>query len=233
MGQKTNPIGNRLGIIRGWDSSWFGGRNYRDKLVEDDKIRRYIYARNSKAGIANIAIERTLRIVTISITSARPGYIIGTGQKEVNRLKEELKRLTQKDIVIKIFEVRKPELSARLVASSIARQIESRISYRRAVKMAIAATMRTTAEGIKVKVSGRLNGVEMARSETYKQGRIPLSTFRADVDYDVIEANTTYGRIGVKVWIMKNEVFGRRELSPLVGLGKKSFGAGRKRGQKK
>ncbi|MCY4562507.1 MAG: 30S ribosomal protein S3 [Flavobacteriaceae bacterium] len=233
MGQKTNPIGNRLGIIRGWDSSWFGGRRYGEKLVEDDKIRRYIFARSAKAGIASITIERTLRIVTITITTARPGYIIGTGQKEVNRLKEELKRLTKKDIVIKVFEVRKPELSARLVASSIARQIESRISYRRAVKMAIAATMRTNAEGIKVQVSGRLNGVEMARSETYKQGRIPLSTFRADVDYELVEAHTTYGRIGVKVWIMKSEVYGKRELSPLVGLNKKSFGAGRKRGQNK
>lgn len=232
MGQKTNPIGNRLGIIRGWDSSWYGGKSYRKNLAEDDKIRRYINVRASKAGIASIAIERTLKIITVTIISARPGHIIGTGQKEITRLKEELKQLTAKEIVINVFEVRKPEQSARLVASSIARQIESRISYRRAVKMAISATMRTNAEGIKVQVSGRLNGVEMARSETYKQGRVPLSTFRADIDYALVEAHTTYGRIGVKVWIMKGEVFGKRELSPLVGLSKKGFGSNKRKQRK-
>ena len=229
MGQKTNPIGNRLGIIRGWDSNWYGGRNYGDKLAEDDKIRRYVHARLSKASVSTVIIERTLKLVTVTITTARPGIIIGKGGQEVDKLKEELKKITGKEIQINIFEIKRPELDARLVAASIARQIESRISYRRAIKMAIAATMRMNAEGIKVQISGRLNGAEMARSEHYKDGRIPLSTFRADIDYALVEAHTTYGRLGVKVWIMKGEVYGKRELSPLVGLSKKQ-GKGNDRG---
>ena len=218
MGQKTNPIGNRIGIIRGWESNWFGGNDYGDKLAEDQKIRKYIHARLAKASISRIIIERTLKIVTITITTARPGIIIGKGGQEVDKLKEELKKLSGKDVQLNIVEIKRPELEAQLVASSIARQIENRISYRRAIKMAIAATMRMNAEGIKVQISGRLNGAEMARSETYKDGRIPLSTFRADIDYALVEAHTTYGRLGVKVWIMKGEVYGKRELSPLVGL---------------
>ena len=218
MGQKTNPIGNRLGIIRGWDSNWYGGRDYGDKLAEDDKIRKYIYARLSRASVSSIIIERTLKLIIITITTARPGIIIGKAGQEVDKLKEELKKLSKKDIQLNIVEIKRPELEAQLVASSIARQIEGRISYRRAIKMAIAATMRMNAEGIKVQISGRLNGAEMARSETYKEGRIPLSTFRADIDYALVEAHTTYGRLGVKVWIMKGEVYGKRELSPLVGL---------------
>lgn len=221
MGQKTNPIGNRLGIIRGWDSNWYGGRNYGDKLAEDDKIRRYIHARLTKASVSNVFIERTLKLVTVTITTARPGIIIGKGGQEVDKLKEELKKITGKEVQINIFEIKRPELDARLVGASIARQIENRISYRRAIKMAIVATMRMNAEGIKVQISGRLNGAEMARSEHYKDGRIPLSTFRADIDYALVEAHTTYGRLGVKVWIMKGEVYGKRELSPLVGLSKK------------
>ena len=222
MGQKTNPIGNRLGIIRGWDSNWYGGNNYGDKLVEDNKIRKYINARLSKASISSIIIERTLKLITITITTARPGIIIGKAGQEVDKLKEELKKITSKEIQINIFEIKRPELDAKLVGSSIARQIESRISYRRAIKMAIAAAMRMNSEGIKIVISGRLNGAEMARSETYKEGRIPLSTFRADIDYSVVEAHTTYGRLGIKVWIMKGEVYGKRELSPLVGMSKKS-----------
>ena len=222
MGQKTNPIGNRLGIIRGWDSNWYGGNNYGDKLVEDNKIRKYISARLSKASVSSIIIERTLKLVTITITTARPGIIIGKAGQEVDKLKEELKKITSKEIQINIFEIKRPELDAKLVGLSIARQIESRISYRRAIKMAIAAAMRMNSEGIKVVISGRLNGAEMARSETYKEGRIPLSTFRADIDYSVVEAHTTYGRLGIKVWIMKGEVYGKRELSPLVGMTKKS-----------
>jgi len=222
MGQKTNPIGNRLGIIRGWDSNWYGGNNYGDKLVEDNKIRKYISARLSKASVSSIIIERTLKLVTITITTARPGIIIGKAGQEVDKLKEELKKITSKEIQINIFEIKRPELDAKLVGSSIARQIESRISYRRAIKMAIAAAMRMNSEGIKIVISGRLNGAEMARSETYKEGRIPLSTFRADIDYSVVEAHTTYGRLGIKVWIMKGEVYGKRELSPLVGMTKKS-----------
>jgi len=226
MGQKTNPIGNRLGIIRGWDSNWYGGRNYGDKIAEDYKIREYVNARLSKASVSSVIIERTLRLVTVTITTARPGIIIGKGGQEVDKLKEELKKITGKEVQINIFEIKRPELDAKLVGASIARQIENRISYRRAIKMAIAATMRMNAEGIKVQISGRLNGAEMARSEHYKEGRIPLSTFRADVDYALAEAHTTYGRLGVKVWIMKGEVYGKRELSPLVGLSKKQAKGG-------
>ena len=222
MGQKTNPIGNRLGIIRGWDSNWYGGNDYGDKIAEDNKIRKYIHARLSKASVSNIIIERTLKIITITITTSRPGIIIGKAGQEVDKLKEELKKITSKDVQINIFEIKRPELDAFLVGSSIARQIESRISYRRAIKMAIAASMRMNSEGIKIQISGRLNGAEMARSESYKEGRIPLSTFRADIDYAMLEAHTTYGRLGIKVWIMKGEVFGKRELSPLVGMSKKS-----------
>ena len=187
-------------------------------MSEDDKIRRYVHARLAKASVSRIFIERTLKLVTVTITTARPGIIIGKGGSEVDRLKEELKKITGKDVQLNIFEIKRPELEAQLVAASIARQIESRISYRRAIKMAIAASMRMNAEGIKVQISGRLNGAEMARSESYKDGRIPLSTFRADIDYALVEARTTYGRIGIKVWIMKGEVYGKRELSPLVGM---------------
>ena len=218
MGQKTNPIGNRLGIIRGWESNWYGGKSFGNMIAEDDKIRKYIFTRLSKASVSRVIIERTLKLVTITITTARPGIIIGKAGQEVDKLKEELKKLSGKDIQLNIAEIKRPELEAQLVAASIARQIENRISYRRAIKMAIAATMRMNAEGIKVQISGRLNGAEMARSESYKEGRIPLSTFRADIDYALVEAHTTYGRIGVKVWIMKGEVYGKRELSPLVGL---------------
>jgi small subunit ribosomal protein S3 len=226
MGQKTNPIGNRLGIIRGWESNWYGGNDYGDKLAEDDKIRKYVHARLSKASVSRVIIERTLKLVTVTITTARPGIIIGKGGQEVDRLKEELKKITDKEVQINIFEIKRPELDANLVAASIARQIESRISYRRAIKMAISAAMRMNCEGIKVMISGRLNGAEMARSETYKDGRIPLSTFRADIDYALVEAHTTYGRLGIKVWIMKGEVYGKRELSPLIGMSKKQGGKG-------
>ena len=239
MGQKTNPIGNRLGIIRGWDSNWYGGRNYGDKIAEDDKIRKYIRARLSKASVSNVIIERTLKIITITITTARPGIIIGKAGQEVDKLKEELRKITDKEVQINIFEIKRPELDARLVGASVARQIESRISYRRAIKMAIAAAIRMNAEGIKIQISGRLNGAEMARSESYKEGRILLSTFRADIDYALVEAHTTYGRLGIKVWIMKGEVYGKRELSPLVGMSKKSSqnssnsgGGGRQRRRK-
>ena len=218
MGQKTNPIGNRLGIIRGWDSNWFGGRDYGDKLAEDDKIRKYINARLSRASVSSIIIERSVKLIVITIKTARPGIIIGKGGSEVDKLKEELKKITSKEVQLNIFEIKRPELDAFLVGSSIARQIENRISYRRAIKMSIAAAMRMNAEGIKIQISGRLNGAEMARSESYKEGRIPLSTFRADIDYAIVEAHTTYGRLGVKVWIMKGEVYGKRELSPLTGL---------------
>ena len=214
MGQKVNPIGFRLGIIRGWDSNWYGGKNYASKLVEDDKIRKYLNARLIKAGIAKIAIERTLKLVTVTIHTARPGIIIGKGGQEVDKLKEELKKITSKEIQINISEVKRPELDAVLVANTIARQIEGRISYRRAIKSAIVSTIRMNAEGIKVSISGRLGGAEMARTEHYKEGRTPLHTLRADIDYALAEAHTTYGRLGVKVWICKGEVYGKRELVP-------------------
>ncbi len=232
MGQKTNPIGNRLGIIRGWDSNWYGGRDYTDKIVEDDKIRKYLRARLAKASISKIVIERTLKLVTVTIHTARPGIIIGKGGQEVDKLKEELKKITKKEVQINIFEIKRPELDAVLVSESIARQIEGRISFRRAIKMAIASTMRMGAEGIKVSISGRLNGAEMARTEMYKEGRTPLHTFRADIDYSLSEAHTTYGRIGVKVWICKGEVYGKRDLSPNFGIKDKAARKPRKKGRK-
>ncbi|MFU8844442.1 MAG: 30S ribosomal protein S3 [Bacteroidales bacterium] len=213
MGQKTNPIGLRLGIIKGWDSSWYGGNKYGQKLIEDDQIRKYLNARLSKAGISKILVERTLKLITVTIFTARPGIIIGKGGQEVDKLKEELKKLTTKEVQINISEIKRPELDAVIVASAIAKQIEGRVSYRRAIKTAIASTMRIGAEGIKVLISGRLGGAEMARGEIYKEGRIPLHTLRADIDYALVEAHTTYGRIGVKVWICKGEIYGKPDLS--------------------
>ncbi len=218
MGQKVNPISNRLGIIKGWESNWFGGKRYGDKLYEDNKIREYLYARLSKASISNIIIERTLKLITVTINTARPGIIIGKGGQEVDRLKEELKKLTKKEIQINIFEVKRPELDANIVAYNIARQIEGHISYKRAIKMAITATMRMGAEGVKVIVAGRLGGAEMARNETYKEGRIPLHTLRADIDFASERSKTKAGVIGVKVWICKGEVIGKRDLSPNIGI---------------
>lgn len=217
MGQKVHPIGIRVGIIRGWDSNWYGGKNYADKLVEDEKIREYLAARINKGGIARVVIERTLRRVTLTIHTSRPGIIIGKGGSEVDRIKEEIKKLTGKEIQINIVEIRRPELDAAIVGETIAKQLEARINYKRATKMAIASTMRMGAEGIKIRLSGRLNGAEMARSEEYKEGRTPLHTLRADIDYTWKEAQTVYGKIGIKVWICRGEVFGKRDLSPNVG----------------
>ena len=218
MGQKTNPVGFRLGIIRGWDSSWFGGKGFSDKLVEDQKIRKYVDARIQKGGISKVVIERTLKRITLTIHTARPGVVIGKGGNEVDKIKEELKKITKKDVQINIFEIKRPELDAKLVGESIAQQLEARISYRRAMKQAIASAMRVGAEGIKVKVSGRLAGADMARTEQYKEGRIPLHTLRADIDYAISEAQTVYGKIGIKVWIFKGEVYGKRDLSPNIGM---------------
>ncbi len=227
MGQKTNPIGNRLGIIRGWDSNWFGGKDFGKKVVEDEKIRNYLRARVKRGGIARIVIERTLKRITVTIYTSRPGIIIGQKGREVDSIREELRKLTGKDVQINIVEIRKPELDAYIVGESIAKQIEGRINYRRAIKMSIQSTMRAGAEGIKVRISGRLNGAEMARSEEYKDGRTPLHTFRADIDYALVEALTVYGKIGVKVWICKGEVLGKRDLSPNVGVSKKKGGGNR------
>lgn len=212
MGQKVNPIGLRLGIIRGWESNWYGGKKFENKLVEDVKIRDYIAARLQKASVSKIYIERTLKIVTITINTARPGLIIGKGGNEVDKLREELKKITNKEVQINILEIKRPEIDAVLVAQSIARQIEGRIFYRRAIKYAIAATIRAGAEGIKVSISGRIAGAEMARTEHFKEGRTPLHTLRADIDYSQAEAHTTYGRLGIKVWICRGLVYGKRDL---------------------
>ena len=218
MGQKINPVGFRLGIVRGWDSSWYGGKTFSDKLVEDQKIRKYVDARIPKGGISKVVIERTLKRITLTVHTARPGVVIGKGGTEVDKIKEELKKLTQKDVQINIFEIKRPELDAKLVGESVAQQLEARISYRRAMKQAIASAMRVGAEGIKIKLSGRLAGADMARTEQYKEGRIPLHTLRADIDYAISEAQTVYGKIGIKVWIFKGEVYGKRDLSPNVGM---------------
>src|SRR5918995_825911 len=216
MGQKTNPIGARLGIIRGWESNWYGNhKDYAGKLIEDHKIRTYLNARINKGGISKIVIERTLGKLIITIHTSKPGIIIGKGGGEVDRIKEELKKLTGKDDVqINILEIRRPELDAMIVGDTIARQIENRINYKRATKMAIASTLRMGAEGIKIKLSGRLNGSEIARSEEFKQGRTPLHTFRMDIDYANVFAQTVYGKIGIKVWICRGEILAKRDLNP-------------------
>ena len=213
MGHKTSPVANRLGIVRGWDSNWYGGKDASLKLVEDEKIRKYINARIQKGGISRIVIERTMKRVTVTIHTSRPGIIIGRGGNEVDRLKEELKKLTGKEVQINIVEIRRPEIESAIVGETIAKQLEARINYRRALKMAIASAMRMGAEGIKIRVSGRIGGAEMARTEEYKQGRTPLHTWRADIDYSISEAQTIYGKIGIKVWVCKGEVYGKRDLT--------------------
>ncbi|GAA4826666.1 30S ribosomal protein S3 [Algivirga pacifica] len=232
MGQKVNPIGLRLGYIKGWESAWFGGKDFSDKLVEDDKIRKYLSARipNPRAGVSKVVIERTLKRVTLTIHTARPGVVIGKAGAEVDRIKEELKKLTGKEVQINIFEVKRPETDAKLVGESIAQQLANRVSYKRALKQAIANAMRVGAQGIKIKISGRLGGAEMARTDIYKEGRIPLHTLRADIDYALTEAQTVYGIIGVKVWIFKGEVIGKRDLSPNPESSKRDNRGGNKRG---
>ena len=225
MGQKVNPISNRLGIIRGWDSNWFGGKNFGDNLVEDQKIRKYLNERLAKASVSRIVIERTLKLVTITICTARPGIVIGKGGQDVDKLKEELKQLYKKDIQINIFEVKKPELDANIVGTNIARQVEGKIAYRRAIKMAIQNIMRAGAEGVKIQITGRLNGAEMARKEMYKEGRTPLHTFRADIDYCQTEALTKVGLLGIKVWICRGEVYGKRDLTPNFAQEKQNGGS--------
>jgi len=217
MGQKINPIAFRLGIIRGWESNWYGGKNFADKLAEDEKIRKYLYVRIPRGGMSKIVIERTIKRIIITIHTAKPGIVIGKGGAEVDKIKEELKKITKKDVQINIFEIKRPELDAKLVAETICQQIEGRVSYKRAVKQALGNTMRMGADGIKVQISGRLNGAEIARSEKYKDGRTPLHTLRSDIDYSLGEALTVYGKIGVKVWICRGEVYGKRDLSLNAG----------------
>ncbi|UFH55642.1 30S ribosomal protein S3 [Spirosoma sp. KNUC1025] len=224
MGQKINPVGLRLGIVRGWESSWYGGKEFSEKLVEDEKIRKYVAARIPKGAIARVVIERTLKRVTLTIHTARPGIVIGKGGGEVDKIKEELKKITGKDVQINIFEIKRPEIDAKLVGEAIAQQLQARISFRRAMKQAIQSALRVGAQGIKVKVSGRLGGAEIARSEQYKEGRVPLHTLRADIDYAISEAQTVYGKIGIKVWIFKGEVYGKRDLSPAAMMSQAQAG---------
>lgn len=222
MGQKVNPISNRLGIIRGWDSNWFGGKDFGDNLVEDQKIRQYLNKRLEKASVSRIVIERTLKLVTITICTARPGIVIGKGGADVDKLREELKNLFKKEIQINIYEVKKPDLDATIVGNNIARQLEGKIAYRRAAKMAIQNSIRSGAEGIKIQISGRLNGAEMRRKEMFKEGRTPLHTFRADIDYCQCEALTKVGLLGVKVWICRGEIYNKVDLAPNFAQEKES-----------
>ncbi len=215
MGQKANPIGLRLGITRSWISNWYAGKDsFSDYLHEDLVIRRYLRKRLEHAGVSSLKIERTAKKILVSIFTSRPGIVIGKKGEEVERLKGELQHLTQKETQINIKEVKKPEMDAQLVADNIGRQVERRVSYKKAVKKAVSTGMRMGAEGIKVMISGRLNGAEIARTETFKEGRIPLHTLRADIDYALCVSNTTYGTIGVKVWICKGEVIKRGEKQP-------------------
>jgi len=208
LGQKTNPIGFRLGIIRDWESNWFDERDFAKKLKEDLMLRKYIRQRLQNAGISLIHIERTPQRITLTIHTARPGIVIGRKGAEVDKLKEELQRLTEKEIQLNINEIKKPELEAYLVAENVAHQLESKISFRRAMKKAVMSTMRMGAEGVRIACSGRLGGAEMARNESYKDGRIPLHTLRADIDFARVTSRTPYGAIGVKVWICRGEILG-------------------------
>jgi len=208
LGQKTNPVGFRLGINRTWKSLWFDEKGFAKKLEEDLMLRKYINNRLPNAGISQIEVKRTPKRITLTIHTARPGIVIGKKGSEVDKLKEELQRITSQEIQVNVHEIKRPELDAKLVAENVARQLESKVSFRRAMKKAITATMRMGAEGVRIACAGRLGGAEMARREQYKEGRIPLHTLRADIDYATTTANTTYGTIGVKVWICKGEVIG-------------------------
>ena len=210
MGQKTHPIGLRVGIIRGWESNWYENKSYAPKIKEDAKLRSYIRNRLKKAGISRIVIDRTSKNIILTIHTSRPGVVIGKSGKEITQLEQELKQITDKDVKVQISEIKRPELDAYLVGENIANQLRGRISFRRAMKMSITAAMRMGAEGIKIMCSGRLGGAEMARTEHYKDGRIPLHTLRADIDYNVARAETVYGSIGIKVWICQGEILGKR-----------------------
>jgi small subunit ribosomal protein S3 len=212
LGQKTNPIGLRVGIIRGWNSNWYESKSYATKLKEDEKLRSYIRNRLKKAGISKIIIDRTSKSIILNIHTSRPGVVIGKSGKEITQLEEELRQITNKDVKIQISEIKRPELDAYLVAENIANQLVGRVSFRRAMKMAITASMRMGAEGIRIMCAGRLGGAEIARSEQYKDGRIPLHTLRADIDYANGRAETVYGSIGIKVWICRGEILGKRAM---------------------
>jgi small subunit ribosomal protein S3 len=214
MGQKVNPNSFRIGYIKGWESNWFSNKkDFANKLVEDHKIRKYLSVRMAKASFARIVIERTLKRITITVHSSKPGMIIGKGGAEIERIKEELRKLTQKEIQVNVLEIKRPELDAKLVADNIAQQIQARLSYKRVAKQALNATMRAGAQGIKISIAGRLGGAEIARTEQFKEGRIPLQTLRADIDYALSEAQTVYGKLGIKIWLFKGEIYQRPDLS--------------------
>ena len=214
MGQKTNPTGLRLGIIRGWDSNWYSEDSKPEILLEDTKLREYLQARLRNGGLSNVLIERTPKRILLTLNTSRPGVIIGKGGEQIELLREELKKITNKEVQINVSEIKRPELDASLVGQNIAQQLEARVSFRRAMKTAISSAMRMGAKGIKIKCAGRLGGAEMARTEQYKEGRVPLHTLRADIDYAKTTANTIYGSIGVSVWIFKGEIIGDVDLSP-------------------
>lgn len=214
MGQKTNPIGLRLGIIRGWESNWYSEENKQSILYEDTKLREYLHARLRNGGLSNVVIERTPKRILLTLNTSRPGVIIGKGGEQIELLREELKKITNKEVQINVSEIKRPELDASLVAQNIGQQLEARVSFRRAMKTAISSAMRMGAKGIKIRCAGRLGGAEMARTEMYKEGRVPLHTLRADIDYSNITANTIYGSIGVTVWIFKGEIIGDVDLAP-------------------
>jgi small subunit ribosomal protein S3 len=214
LGQKTNPTGFRLGIIKGWDSNWYSDDNQPNLIMEDEKLREYLRARLRNGGLSNVIIERTPKRILLTLRTSRPGVIIGKGGEQIELLREELKKITSKEVQINVSEIKRPELDASLVAQNIAQQLTSRVSFRRAMKTAIASAMRMGAKGIKVRCAGRLGGAEMARTEQYKEGQIPLHTLRADIDYWNTTANTIYGSIGVSVWIFKGEIIGDVDLTP-------------------
>ena len=214
MGQKTNPVGFRLGIIRGWDSNWYSEDNQPALVLEDTKLREYLQTRLRNGGLSNVVIERTPKRILLTLRTSRPGVIIGKGGEQIELLREELKKVTNKEVQINVSEIKRPELDASLVAQNIAQQLQARVSFRRAMKTAIASAMRMGAKGIKVRCAGRLGGAEMARTEQYKEGQIPLHTLRADIDYATSTSNTIYGSIGVSVWIFKGEIIGDVDLTP-------------------
>ncbi len=231
MGQKTNPTGFRLGIIRGWDSNWFSEENQPALIIEDEKLREYLHTRLRNGGLSNVIIERTPKRILLTLRTSRPGVIIGKGGEQIELLREELKKITSKEVQINVSEIKRPELDASLVAQNIAQQLQARVSFRRAMKTAISSAMRMGAEGIKVRCAGRLGGAEMARTEQYKEGRVPLHTLRADIDYSTSTSNTIYGSIGVTVWIFKGEIIGDVDLTPGTQSGRDSdSGRGNRRG---
>jgi small subunit ribosomal protein S3 len=233
LGQKTNPTGFRLGIIRGWDSNWFSEENQPALIIEDEKLREYLHTRLRNGGLSNVIIERTPKRILLTLRTSRPGVIIGKGGEQIELLREELKKITSKEVQINVSEIKRPELDASLVAQNIAQQLQARVSFRRAMKTAIASAMRMGAKGIKVRCAGRLGGAEMARTEQYKEGQIPLHTLRADIDYAASTSNTIYGSIGVTVWIFKGEIIGDVDLTPGTQTGKDSDRGNRRGGDNK